>query len=278
MTHLKDMDHLVVLAEAWAASGERKYRDRAMAFIRAWASTYKPTGNSINENKLEPVFAAYGMLRASFTAGERSKIEAWMRHIADREVASGRGVKGTAQTNWHSKRLKIVGLIGQVLGDADFREYSAHGFKSYVERGLFRDGTSQDLKERDALSYHQSGLKALLVIAMYAGKADGVALFRYCSPSGASLEKSVDYVLPYAEGKMVHAEWVNTKVALDRERAAAGLSYYQPGKPFDPEDALEMFELASYFDRRYGPLVAKLRNQPSARFSSWPMVLNEAMR
>jgi hypothetical protein len=155
MDRLKDMDHLVVLGEAWAASGDRKYRDRAMAYVRSWSSTYKPTGNSINENKLEPVFAVYGMLREAFTGEERINIEAWMRRIATLDVESGRGVKGAAQTNWHSKRLKIVGLIGQVLGDSAFREYSAGGFKSYIEGGLFPDGTSQDLKERDAMSYHR---------------------------------------------------------------------------------------------------------------------------
>ncbi|MBC8136303.1 MAG: alginate lyase family protein [Fibrella sp.] len=278
-TALTDMDRLVVLGQAWAASGETRYRDAAMAYVRAWSGAYVPTGNPINENKLEPVFVAYGMMRDAFSTDERIRIQAWMRRIAEVEIETGKNVKGTAQDNWHSKRLKIVGLIGRILEKKAFTAYAAKGFKSYVEGSLLPDGRSQDLIKRDAMSYHQSGLKPLLVLALYAAPEEGRALYRWQAPSGASLQNSVAYLLPYADGTKIHAEWVNTREPLDRQRAAAGIAYYQPGKPFDPKSATETFEFASAFDPRFTGTVAKLRGEPAtSRFPSWQIVLNDAVR
>jgi hypothetical protein len=72
---------------------------------------------------------------------------------------------------------------------------------------------------------------------------------------------------------------VNTKESLDRERAAAGIAYYKPGKPFEPKAALETFEFASAFDPRLTATVAKLLGRPAAmRFPSWQTVLNKAVQ
>ncbi|NCB09764.1 MAG: alginate lyase, partial [Bacteroidia bacterium] len=42
-------------------------------------------------------------------------------------------------------------------------------------------------------------------------------------PNRSSIEKSVEYVIPFATGDKQRKEWTNSKVALDRERAAAGI-------------------------------------------------------
>lgn len=244
---LKDMDKLVVLSQAWAASGQAKYGKKAVDYVVAWSGTFIPTGNPINENKLEAVLAAYYLLKDLIPSEERGEITAWMRRIAEREMESGKNIPAAAQNNWHSKRVKLVALIGHILNDPTFTTYAKRAFEGYVSVGLLPDGSSQDFVQRDALSYHQSGLKPLLIVALFLG-AEGKALYHWSSPSGSSLKKSVDFVLPYAEGKKVHREWVNTKVALDRERGKAGIAYYKPGKPFDPVSAVELFELASVFD------------------------------
>ncbi len=80
-------------------------------------------------------------------------------------------------------------------------------------------------------------------------------LFSYTSPEGASVEKSVAYVVLYAIGEQVRQEWVNSKVELDHQRAAAGLEEYQPGRLFDPAEAIPLFEWASCYNREWHKLV-----------------------
>jgi hypothetical protein len=262
---LIDLERLAALSEAFAATGDERYAAKAREFVLAWASTYKPNGNSINENKLEPGFLAYDLLREKFSTEQKSQIEGWMRQIARQQIDTNgwrdREHSKKALDNWDSKRIKIVGVIGWVLGEEEWQNYALQGFKDYVRLGLFPDGTSVDLKTRDALSYHVSGLRPLLVMAMWAEiktPGEGRKLFDYQAPNGASLRKSVEFVLPYARGEKIHEEWKNTTVELDRQRAAAGLAYYQPGKPFNPLASLELFEMASAFDSKFLPVVATL--------------------
>jgi hypothetical protein len=278
---LKDMDKIALLSQAYAASGNAIYSDALKRFTLAWVKAYVPNGNSINENKLEPVFYAYDMTRDAFSTEEKQLAEKWLRKIANRQIETNgwrdREHSKKALDNWDAKRIKIVGGIGFVLGDEALIQYGIDHYKKYIELGLFPDGTSHDLKVRDALSYHQSGLKPMLVLAILADRK-GVVLYPYEAASGSSLVKSIEYVRPYADGTKTREEWKNTTVGLDKERAHAGIDYYQPGKLFDPQSAAELFELASYFNPDYAPLVARLRAGKTTRFPSWQAVLNEAMK
>lgn len=276
---LADMDRLAALSEAYAATGDGRYAAKAREFVLAWVKAYYPNGNSINENKLEPVFLAYDLLRDTFSAEEKESVENWIRRIARKQIETNgwrdREHSKKALDNWDSKRIKLVGVAGWVLGEQEWIDYGIQGFKDYVALGLFPDGTSTDLKTRDALSYHVSGLRPLLVMAMWAdlkNPGEGRKLFDYVAPNGASLRKSVEYVVPFATGEKIREEWKNTTVGLDRERAAAGLAYYQPGKHFDPLSSLEMFEMASLFDPKFVPVVRDV-NAKKGSPGSWLSVL-----
>jgi hypothetical protein len=50
---LEDMDRLASLSDAWCATGDTRYIAPLRALILAWSGTYMPTGNAINENKLQ---------------------------------------------------------------------------------------------------------------------------------------------------------------------------------------------------------------------------------
>ena len=168
--------------------------------------------------------------------------------------------------------------LGATLNEPKFTDYAANEVKTYVENSLRPDGTSFDLEERDALSYHVSGLTPFLVLARELAPS-GENLYDYQAPNGASLKKSVEFVAPYARGEREYPQWRNSKVELDRKRAAEGLAEYQPGVLWQPEDGLKMFEQATYFDAQWLPLVRKIA-QPTdkdARFATWNMVLLSAM-
>lgn len=279
---LYDMDKLAVLTQAYAFSGEAAYHEKAKEIILAWVRTFKPTGNTINENKLEPVFFGYGTMRDSFSASEKGIIETWMRQIAEKESTRYQNIDkpGAAKDNWHSKRVKIVGTIGILLNDKNFIDYGTNGYKLYIADGLYADGTSNDLKHRDALSYHASGLQPLLIMAAIA-QTRGINLpdgdfYTYVAPNGASMRKSVEYVVPFANGVLTREEWKNTLAELDRQRAAAGISYYKPGKPFDPKSAVGLLEAASWFDPTLVRLVSMLKGTTASNYPTTLVLLNRA--
>ncbi len=249
---LLDINRLIDMLYAGYGSDPEDYAPKTKEIVLAWARTYLPDGNTINEHKLTPLFWSYYLHRDAFSKEEQKDVESWLYEIALKEMGRVR----TPNNNWQSKRLKIVGLIGGILGNSTMRDFVLQGIKSYIGSSYFPDGTSVDLKHRDALSYHVSGIEPLLDIFInFQVFSDAYDLYDYTSPSGSSVEKAIAYVMPFVKGEKVHEEWVNTQVQLDKERAAAGLEKYQPGKLFQPEQARPMLRWAVYYHPEYMPYV-----------------------
>lgn len=275
---LRDMDKLAAWLFAYYATQDEAYARKAKAYVLAWADTYQPTGNPINENKFEPLIHSYQTMKQYFPEAEREKVETWLSKIAAAEMAYPQ----IPQNNWKTKQIKLVGTIGLIAGLVDFERYAVEELKKYLDGALYEDGATFDLRQRDAMGYHVSGLKPLLVTAItmdqFRNDWGGVQMFDYQNPVGGSIRKSVDYVVPYALGEKVHEEWVNTKVELDKQRAAAGIAHYQPGTLYEPEESRELFELASYFDPKYQQVLRHLAQGSSQKFDSWFSVLVAAAR
>lgn len=270
--NLADMERLEVLAQAWALTGQPKYADKARDLIKAWTAKYAPTGNPINENKLEPLLVCYAIHRASFPPAEQQRIDHWLRQLAEAEQKHALQRPDTTQNNWHPKRLKLVAFAGTILQDSKLLDYAIEGAKAYVDTSLRSNGASVDFEQRDALSYHIGGVKPLMGLSAIL-LPTGFDFYHYVAPGGGSVQKSVAFVLPYAEGTQSHGEFAHTTAEIDKKRAAAGLAKYQPGRRFEPVESLALFEMASAFEPKYGALVAKLSQHPGAQFPTWAMVL-----
>jgi len=272
---LADMKKLHAFGYACAATGKTAYSTAARKMILAWARINQPSGVPIDETKLEPLFVAYGLTRSTFPAADRDIVEHWLRTIAQRELEGIRPHSVTASNNWNSHRLKNIGLIGFLLDDRALIDRAVLGFREQVAANLRPDGSSLDFHERDALHYHCYDLEPLLTLAI-AGQQNGLDLFHYQAPNRASLPKSVSFLEPYCDGSLTHAEWLGSKVKLDRERAAAGEQKFRPGSKFNPRDGLRVFELASFFDPKYKPLVARLAGKLGAQYPTWQSLLSDA--
>ncbi len=273
--HLRDMSHAARLMRYWQVSGDERAAQTLRRFIEAWSGTYRLTGNDVNENKLQPLLVAYHALRESFPAERRQAIDGWVEQLGRlhaEAVAESRHF-----TNRYSKHVRLLAMCGMVLDRPEWVQAAHEGIRRFVAQSLYADGTSLDLKRRDTLTYHASALKPPLELAILAG-APGRALYTWQSPDGGSLKKSVDYVVPYALGEKTRQEWTNSQVDLDRRRAQADLEYYRPGRLYDPQNALELMELGSYFDPDLARVVRHLTDSPAQRFSSWQMLVNAAAR
>lgn len=266
--HLLDMRVLGQLLQAWAASGEDKWADLARSYINAWTDTYRPTGNPINENKLEPILVGYLSLRDGFKPAERNRIERWVKTLKEKHTS-----KRVKDNNWGAKRLKIMLLTALILDDHDLVAHVKQEVRRYIDRSLYADGSSQDLKRRDALSYHCSGLAPMLQnITILQSHGHNGDFWSYKGTKGGSLKKSVALLLPYARREKVYHQWRNSIVKLDKRRAAAGIAKYQPGVAFDPTVAIKVLEWATPYQTGLAPIIADLLNREHTNFPTWRLV------
>lgn len=265
---LADIDNVVNLIYSYYGDSQPILADKAAKFVLAWAEKYLPTGNTINENKLVPLFWAYYLFRKRFSADECVLVEKWMMSIARAQLNRLK----TPMNNWEAKRMKIIATVGCILDNDELRTFAVQGFKNYIHHAYYPDGTSNDLKQRDALSYHVSGLTPCIALFATCAPFDRrFDLFNYEAPSGASIVKAVEYTRPYATGEATRKEWINTKVDLDKRRAAAGIPEYQPGLLFNRAKAIPMLEWACYFNADWCALISSKTNGEA---TTWVGLLN----
>ena len=270
---LREMVAVAQVLRYWQATGDRRAAAMLRRFITAWAATYQVTGNDVNENKLYPLLVAYHAVRDGFNERTRGDVDAWVQRLGEHHLEAVR--ESDHLTNRYTKHLRLLAICAGVLDRGEWDGAVEAGVKRFVSQSLRGDGSSLDLERRDSLGYHTSALRPLVELAMLAGEGGG-ELYRWESPDGASIQKSVNYVVPYAMGEKTHEEWVHTTVQLDRDRAAAGLEKYRPGRLYDPRDAVRLMEEASYFDPDLLRVVRHLRGSEAERFDSWQALVNEA--
>jgi hypothetical protein len=270
---LREMADAACLMRWWQISGDPRAAETLRRFITAWAETYRPTGNDVNENKLYPLLVAYSGLRSSMPAAEVAKADSWVQRLGE---GHKKGVeKAQELTNRYTKRLRLLAICGTILDQKEWGDEAQEGLRRFVTQSLRPDGSSVDLEKRDTLTYHNSALVPAIEVIMLAGHA-GPGLYDWTSPKGGSIRKSVDFVVPYATGVQTREEWRNSKVDLDRRRAAAGLEQYRPGRLYDPKHALPLMEAASAFDPDLVKVVRSLSESKAERFPTWQMLMNQA--
>jgi hypothetical protein len=269
---LRDMHALSVLGYAYEITGEARYADKVRGYVLAWAATNRPTGDPIDETNLEPLIVAYDQTRETFSPEAREGADAYLRRIIGAEWGARQVI-----TNWQSHRLKIVGLAAYVLRDDALIRRAIEGFKEQIAANLKPDGSSYDFHERDALHYHVYDLEPLLALAI-AAHANGLNLYDYTSRDGASLRRSVQFLIPFCAGERIHQEFVHSSIDFDRKRAANGEKGYQIGHLFPPQEGFKALSLAAYFDDAVDPVVAKLAGQNTNLMLAWNLILDQVNR
>lgn len=250
---LRDIPKTYALAMTYALSGGEAYRDKAIAFLYAWATVNKPQGNPINDTKLDGLIQAYDLIQAEFPATEKKTFENWLRALAQREQN-----RKPVTNNWNSHRLKVLGLVAYTIGDTALQHYTTTELEKHIARNLYADGSGYDFIERDALHYHVYTLEPLLKLAIVMKRAGGKDYYNYVSSSGSSIQKSVAFLVPFVAGAQTHPEFVNSKVKFDQARAKNNEPGYQAGKLFSPAHGATTLSLASYFDPKVLAPVNKL--------------------
>jgi hypothetical protein len=265
---LKDFDKASALAWAWAVTGDERYARKGREFIAAWARVNRTDGNPINETKLEPLIEAYDLLRGSFDADGRARIDRW---LDDRAMAVWNDPQ-VRRENWQSHRLKVVGMIAATTGSESLWLIADKGFKDQIGTNFDASGESVDFKRRDALHYHLYAVQPLLTLACVA-QSKGERLFDYQASNGATLRESVEFVEPFATGRKKHMEFADSEVSFDRKRGAAGEKSFAQ-KPWSPRASIRLFAEAGCLDPTYDKLATEVAGSPRSPYVSWRSVLN----
>lgn len=272
---LADLDKIYALAYTYKVSNQPVYLNKCVAYLVSWAKVNRGLGNPINDTKLDPLLEGYDLVKAEMSDRDRATVEAWLSQVADAEIASPRfqSSKKSVYNNWNSHRIKIVGSIAYLLNNQQYKLFVDTAIKTQVQKNLYANGSGMDFEERDAMHYHIYTLEPLLKIATVIKRANGFNYFSYRSPSGASVQRSTAFLVPYVTGKKVHHEYVNSKVPFDRKRAENKEPGYAIGANFKPKTAIDVLSLAAWFDPTYTDIVKQLV-APEDLYSNWQSVLN----
>lgn len=268
---LKDFPKIQALAWVWLVGQDAKYAEKDKEFILAWARVNRSDGDPINETKFEPLIVAYDIVRSRFAPAERSMVDDWLR---ERAVTLWNDPRHRTE-NWQSHRLKIVGMIATVIQDNDLWKNVENGYKKQIDSSFLPDGAAIDFGLRDAMHYHLYSVLPLLTLACVAHQRNH-DWYDYRSPSGASLERAVEFIGPYAAGQQAQIEFLHSKVKFDGKRAAAGQREFIP-HAWNVCEAAPVYVEASCVDPQAGGRAVDLPcGARHERFVSWESVVNFA--
>jgi hypothetical protein len=249
---LRDLDAMRDLAIAARVIGNAAYDAAAARFMAAWAETYRPSFNPIDETRFEGLMLAWDLLSPAARAGLPPNVDALLRSFAEgypRQAVRG----GSATNNWHSHRVKLAVLASFALGDPAAIGTAQAMFQAQLRANIDGQGEVLDFRQRDALHYVVYSLEPLMM-AVLAARRHGQDWF---GAEGGRLGLALAWLRPYAEGTRQHEEYRNTTVQFDRVRQQAGLPGF--GGLFKPVVARRLYGMAARVDPAYGPLAQALR-------------------
>ena len=269
----RDFPRMLEFAIAWAGTGDQKYLDAADRFLAAWAQAYQVSLNPIDEERFDVLLMAADLVRGHVAAAT----EAGVNRLATRFAEGYLGAVSTTPrrrsdiNNWQSHRFKIAVMSAYAIGELSAVSRLKTAFDEHLDRHIVgADGEVVDFAERDAIHYVVYALTPLLLVCL-AARAHGADWLRRPNRAGASVANAIDWLVPYAEGRKTHQEFVRSTVPFDAERAQAGLPGF--AGTWDRTRALNLFALAAALDPRWRPTLESISSVAGRPPADWIRLL-----
>lgn len=269
----RDLPRILDFAIAWRVTDEAPFLEAADRFLRAWTDVYRVSLNPIDEERFDVLLLAADLVRGHVGPAADAGIDRLARRFAEgysaHLLAGGR--RGSDANNWSSHRAKLAALAAFTLGDHGLQDRARDGFAAHLERTIVAaDGEVVDFGERDAIHYVVYNVLPLLM-ACHVARAHGEDWLSRRNRLGASVATAVDWLVPYAERRKTHQEFVNSRVRFDAVRAQAGLANF--AGPWDPARAINLFVLAAALDPRWRATAERLVSESGRPPSDWIRLL-----
>jgi hypothetical protein len=263
----KDLPTMLDAAIAWYGGAGNQYFEMANRYLVAWIGTYRPDYNPVDEADFDQLIGTYAIIREKMDPGAQAKVASALRDWATGYISemaqhpeAREGHTDVWNNNWQSHRVKLVTMISVALRDQGMFEQAKQLFWMHLQVNMKPDGSVIDFYQRDAIYYVGYDLLPLLEAAL-AARSMGEDWYHSAAPNGASLEKGVKWLAPYASGEKTHEEFVNSKVPFDAQRRVAGVEGMSG--LYDPTKASKVMWLASQFDPQFRSIAASLgRKEP----------------
>jgi hypothetical protein len=247
-------------AVAWRLSGKPELLQQTTRYLDAWAGTYRPDFNPIDETNLADLFQAYALTRDALPASTRNAMAVLIRRIAEGYLARLQAKAGSTYindiNNWQSHRIKLLATSAAALGEPRLVAAARQRLLIQVAANIRPDGSTVDFAQRDALHYVTYDLEPLVQAALALSPYGKDNLLAARSATGSSIAAALDWLAPYAEGQRMHQEFVHTSEPFDIERQKAGLKGY--GGTWDPRNSAALYAQAAVLMPKYRVLAEQL--------------------
>ena len=217
----KDADRASVLALSYKITKNKAYLDKTKEILTGWARINKPTGNPIDETRLDGMIWAYDLIACDLTDQEKILILNWFQNIRNKKIAWIFGKK-TSSNNHRIHQLKMLILLDSILNRQQDLQTDKQEAVHYSQINLNPlSGESIDYQERNALYYHNYVLQAWLEIS----------LVTHCchEPVNKAFEFLIDKIRTHAIG----GEFSHSIAQIDALRGKNGFLYATKGGTFD---------------------------------------------
>lgn len=222
---LKDADHAAVLALTYRLTHQVAYFNNAREIILRWALVNVPTGNPIDETRLDGMIWAYDLIACDLSSPDKNLILNWFNQIRSKKEVWRFG-KVTSTNNHRIHQLKMLLMLDKVLMRRSNWEDDINNAEKYATLNLSpQSGVSVDYIQRNALHYHNYVMQPWLEISLMTG----------------CCEQTVKRAFSFLRDKLVthdiHHEFVHSTAKIDKLRAKGGFDYAKTDGQFDIEKA-----------------------------------------
>lgn len=232
----RNADSVAMLALDYRNRPNDERLQQATQYLLAWATTNVPTGQPIDETRLDGFVWAYDLLRCQLNPGDKDVVEHWLSAMQTKKSNYVFGPK-TEHNNHHTHQLKMQLLLDRALGDQTaFAAHTAEA-RAHVAKNIdAATGESIDYRERDAMHYQVYNLDAWL---------DIVLLSDCCAHETAAAFK---FFSQHVKADDIHHEFANSTAPIDQKRAAGGFAYAKRNGSYDIRKAAHA--VVSYYSLR----------------------------
>jgi hypothetical protein len=218
-------DCVEVLALAYYFTGSEAYAAHAALLLRTWfidkATRMNPNVNygkvvpGVREGgysaagmayRLRKIYDAAGILESSpaWREADKKALQQWSGDFIRWTETSPYGKEERTTRNNHSTFFHMTVVMQALyIGDMDKARKTLKNYMGKMFPIQFAPDGSQpiEMKRANNYDYHRANLLAALDIAQLTDHFNGIDLWNYQTPKGASLRKSIEFLIPYFTGK-----------------------------------------------------------------------------
>ena len=221
----KDADRVAVLSLTYRLTHNINYLDKAKSILISWANTNHPTGNPIDETRLDGMIWAYDLIACDLSEHDNFLILDWFKHMKEKKITWTFGKK-TSVNNYRIHQLKMLVLLDKIINQQDDLQKDIKTAEKYSHINLNPEtGVSIDYRERTALYYQNYVLQPWIEISLLTG----------CCQK--SVKKAFSFLNKKISSHQLHGEFSHSQAKIDELRAKGGFAYAKKGEQFDKEKA-----------------------------------------